>query len=95
MSLIGGPLGRDSARWRLIRRYRDPITGLIDGDAVNRELDYYDMHSSPVSVLVQNTVGQMTRMSVVNNGNSLNEQAWAERQLAAGIPVSGILGKLS
>lgn len=78
---------------------RDPITGLIDWALANQLLDEYDFHASPFVQRYNNTVGQMTRDLGPSESDqstaSLNEQAWAKRQLDAGIPLDGILGKLS
>ena len=91
-------VGKDNpALYRIVRRYRDPITGLIDWDLVNRELDYIDIHTSPFVANQFNTITQLTRSVGLNrcDAPSQNEIAWAERQLAAGIPESGILERLS
>jgi hypothetical protein len=95
MSIIPGHLRDNEILWRIIRKYRDPITGLIDWNYVNREYDYIDFHTSPFISKYNQTIIALNRMVDPANGNSLNEQAWAQRQLNAGIPSNGVLSRLS
>jgi hypothetical protein len=96
-STFGGLRDTNPALYRIVRRYRDPITGLIDWDAVNREYDYIDFHTSPYTGSQFNTQTQVERSLGLNACDcpSGNEQAWAERQLEAGISESGVLERLS
>lgn len=97
MTGIPGRIRDNSQLYRIVRKYRDPITGLIDWDAVNREYDYIDFHTSPFVANQFNTITQLDRSTGVSPQScaSQNEIAWSIRQLEAGIPESGVLGRLS
>jgi hypothetical protein len=81
-------LGRDT-RLPPIPRYRDPITGRIDGNAINREFDYRDFHTSYFLAKPAVTTIQLQRL--VNESASPNDRAWAQAWLNLGVPASGVL----
>ena len=98
-------LGRDT-RLPPIPRYRDPITGRIDGDAINREYDRRDFRTSYFRANPELTAQALSRMApetafsperppgaVGPEGDpSPNDQAWALAWIELGIPESGVLG---